>query len=199
MNNQASMIISVVALSIAASAFLFSILSFAWQHWRKVDAVVCTLVANECDHHHGIFQFSFANLGTRPMLLRDVNVEVFMKPELHGELSNNCMVIAGNLPQVVKAGEMYSLSIETKWPLDFLVKAAKAAESRGKKNAVLFFVANAVCWNPRGERMTGRKHFLTFTYNPQDRSAGYECPPFDRSFRLTKHKGIRVTPRIVQS
>ncbi|HEY5041108.1 MAG TPA: hypothetical protein VIK53_03825 [Verrucomicrobiae bacterium] len=199
MNNQTSVIISVVALSISASAFLFSILSFAWQHWRKVDAVVCTLVANECNHHRGIFQFSFANLGTRPTLLRDVSVEVFMKPELHGELSNDCTVVAGILPQVIKAGEMYSISIETKWTDTFLVKAAKEAADRGKKNAMLFFVAKTICWNPKGERMMGQKHFSTFTYNPQERSSGYECPSFDRSFRLTKHRGARLTPRIVPS
>jgi hypothetical protein len=199
MNNHASMIISVVALGISASAFLFSILSFAWQHWRKVDAVVCTLVANECNDKRGIFQFSFANLGTRSTLLRDVNVEAFMRPELHGEFSNDCTIVAGNLPQVIKAGEMFSATVELKWTLTFLVKAAKEAESRGKKDAVLFFVANAVCWNPKGERMVGSKHLSTFTYNPKNTSSAYESPLFDRSFRLKKYRGVRVTPRIVQS
>src|ERR1035441_7384733 len=163
MSNHASIIISVVALSISASAFLFSILSFAWQHWRKVDAVVCTLVASECNDKRGVFQFSFANLGTRSTLLRDVNVEAFMRPELHGELSNEDPAVACNLPQVIKAGEMLSATIELKWTTTFLVKAAKEAESRGKKDVALFFVANAVCWNPKGERMVGRKHLSTFT------------------------------------
>jgi len=122
-----------------------------------------------------------------------------MKPELHGELSKDCNTIGGKLPQVIKAGEMYPITIETKWTLDFLVKAAKEAEGQGKKNAVLFLVANAVCWNPKGERMTGRKHFSTYTYNPENHSAGYECPPFDRSFRLKKRQGFRGTPRILQS
>ena len=174
----------------SALALGVSIGTFAWQHWRTVDAVVCTLVANECNDKRGVFQFSFANLGTRSTLLRDVNVEAFMRPELHGELSNDCTIVAGNLPQVIKAGEMLSATIELKWTMTFLVKAAKEAESRGKKDVALFFVANAVCWNPKGERMVGRKHLSTFTYNPKDGSSGYECPPFDRSFRLAKHRGV---------
>lgn len=122
-----------------------------------------------------------------------------MKPELHGELSNDCTVIDGKLPQVIKAGDLYSITVETKWTLTFLCKAAKEAEGRGKKNAGLFFVANAVCWNPKGKRMAGRKHFSTYSYNPENGSAGYECHPFDRSFPLKKHRGLKVVPRIVQS
>lgn len=197
MSSQAPIIISVIAISISALTFLFSILTFAWQHWRKVDSVICTLVANECDHHHGIFQFSFANLGTRPTLLRDVGVEVFMKPELYGEIANDCTIIDGKLPQVIKAGELYSISIDVKWTIDFLVKAAKEAESRGSKYAVLFFVARGVCWNPKGERMMGRKQFSKFTYDPQNQSGGYECDPFDRSFRLKKYRGKKISPRII--
>jgi hypothetical protein len=100
---------------------------------------------------------------------------------------------------VIKAGEMFSATVELQWTLTFLVKAAKEAESRGKKDAVLFFVANAVCWNPKGERMVGSKHLSTFTYNPKNTSSAYESPLFDRSFRLKKYRGVRVTPRIVQS
>ena len=199
MNNHASMILSVVAISISGSAFLFSILSFAWQHLRKVDSVICTLVANEVNDKQGTFQFSFANLGNRPALLRNIEVEVFDRPELNGVIIGNSAIPAGNLPQVIKAGEIFSTVVETKLTETDLVLATKEAEQRGCASGVteLFFVAKVTVWNPEGKRSIGTKHIVTFCINHKERSSTGETFN-ERAFQVSRDFGLLGSERLRQ-
>jgi len=99
---------------------------------------------------------------------------------------------------VIKAGEMFSTFVETKWTVTDLVHATKEAEKRGGEPGTteLFFVVRAVLWNPKGERLVGEKHVMTFSINHKDRSSRGETFN-ERSFRVTKDLG-RITHQSVK-
>jgi hypothetical protein len=184
------------SLTISGLALGFSFASFAWQHLRKVDSAICTLVANEVSDRQSTFQFSIANLGTRPALVRDIQVEVFSQPELFGEILGKSSYPSGSLPQVVKAGEIISVQIETKLNLDEINAAAKLGEKRGLKSGVveLYFVAKVTIWNPEGKRFIGTKHIANSVKNYGDNS--FHSETFnDRSFQVSKQFGFLGSER----
>jgi hypothetical protein len=173
----ASLIISSLSLGLSAAAF-------RWAHLRKEDSIVCTLVANERKQQSALFQFSFANLGTRSALLRNVEVLIYFQPDFYGTFSMDCALISGQLPQAIKNGEICSVTVESKWTTTFLCQAAKFAESQGKNELSLFFIGQAVAWNPEGKRMYEKCHVATLTANYKDTQSTFEA--FQNPFPLKK-------------
>lgn len=177
MTDPASLAISICALS-------FTICSFAWQHWRKVDSLVCSVVGNECSPNSLVrFQFSFANLGTHPALLRDVCVRLYMQPDLHGHYLEATVTVQSQLPQVIKAGEMVSVTIESNWTDTFLCLASKAAENRGRKAPELFFQVSANAWNPKGKRLSTQEAIGILQFKEEGNGWGFSVPD-KKTFQL---------------
>ena len=192
------------------ASFVFSSLSLGlsigtlvW-HNRKTDSVLCTLVA--CEPKHQLtqpatsasvllaadFQFSFGNLGTRPVLLRDVRVMVFGKPELNGLLSDDC-VLDDKLPRVIQPGEMCSVTLQLSWTLDFMQRATEEAKQRGENWPSLFFVARCVLWNPKGIRMLAEQPIARF----QGEHQGWKFEVYPkRTFRAKKLKDRTSSPEV---
>jgi hypothetical protein len=185
------------ALTISVLTLVFSLASFAWQYLRKIDSVICTLVANEVSDKQSAFQFSIANLGNQPALIRDIQVQVFCRPELYGNILGKSSYPNGALPQVVKAGEIVSIQVETTLSLDDLLIAAKQAEQRGCQNGIaeLFFMAKVTVWNPEGKRFVGTKHISTFVKNYKDKTSGGETFN-DRAFQVSKEFGLLGSERL---
>jgi hypothetical protein len=185
------------ALTISVLALIFSLASFAWQHLRKIDSVICTLVANEINDKQGAFQFSIANLGNRPSLIRDIQVQALCHPELFGNILGKSSYPNGSLPQVVKAGEIVSVQVETKLSSDDLVVAAKQAEKRGRQSGIaeLFFMAKVTVWNPEGKRFIGTKHISTFVINYNDKTSNGQTFS-ERSFQISKEFGLLGSERL---
>ena len=166
-----------IALTMSGASLLLSVGTFAWLN-RRTDAVMCTLVAGEPRHYvsvsefsgmlAGDFQFSFANLGTRPVLLRQAEVNAFCTPELQGEVAADCTVTDGRLPQIIKAGDMCSIAVHFDWTPDFVAQAREEARKRGEHQPAPFFVARAVFWNPKGRRMVAEKHIASFRGEGQE-------------------------------
>ena len=173
----ASLIISSLSLGLSAAAF-------RWAHFRKEDSIVCTLVASQRKQESALFQFSFANLGTRTILLRSVEVLVYFQPDFFGMFSMDCILTSGQLPQAIKNGEMCSVTVESKWTPTFLCQAAKYAESQGKNELSLFFIAQAIAWNPEGRRMAEKGHVATLNANYKDTQSTFES--FPNPFPLRK-------------
>ncbi len=173
------------SLAISTGAFAFTIAAFAWQHWRKVDSVICTIVAVQPVHgtitQEAAFQFSFANLGTRAVLIRDIGLNVCARPDNTGISTFEHEVVTGQLPQVLKAGEMCFLTAKIKWNLTILCQAFNGVTPKGDE---VFFTAKATAWNPKGKRLFGeKKHIASMKLE----SSGYGFyASEDRSFVLKK-------------
>jgi|SRR5579859_116303 len=162
---------------------------FAWQHLRKVDSAICTLVASNCRDDRAAFQFAVANLGTRALLLREVTVMAFTQPDLLGKFAGGSTTLSEPLPQVVKAGEICCTDVELKWPQAFLAEAQNEAKAREENDAGLYFVARAVAWNPKGERFLAEKHIATLKVNFSERRSTYQAFS-ERSFRIKKWRTV---------
>jgi hypothetical protein len=185
------------SLTISILALFFSLATFVWQHLRKADSVICTLVANEWIDKQVTFQFSLANLGNRPTLLRDIQVQVFCQPELYGNIIGKCTYPKESLPPVIKAAEIVSIHVETKWTWDDLIVASKQAEKRGCQSGIveLFFVVRATVWNPEGKRFVGTKHISTFIANYAKKTSNVETFN-ERSFQISKEFGVMGLERL---
>jgi hypothetical protein len=181
-----------VAVTISVLALIFSLASFAWQYLRKIDSVICTLVANEVNDKQGAFQFSIANLGNRPALIRDIQVQVLCRPELYGNILGKSSCPNGTVPQVIKAGEIILIQVETKLSMDDLIVAAKQAEKRGGQSGIaeLFYMVKVTVWNPEGKRFVGTKHISTFVINYKDKTSGGGQTFNDRAFQVSKEFGL---------
>ena len=187
MADPASIIMSALALTVSVG-------NFVWIHLRKVDSLICTLVANEHKGQSAAFQFSFANLGNRPALLRDVKVRTFIKPELHGLIIAESATIPE--PRVLKADEVCCVVVEVNWNSTSLIQATREAEARGFDGAEMFFVVEAVFWNPKGEKMIGDRHIATLRIDHKNRSSSYQLIG-GRSFRLRKIRPVEW-PKLTQ-
>jgi hypothetical protein len=176
----ASLIMS--GLSLGATAAQFS-----WLHLRKVDSATGIVVASRPNSESAAFQFSFANLGTRPILLRSVGVVIYVQPDLHGFFMADHRPISGSLPQVIKQGEMVAVTIESRWTSMFFSEAAKRARERGQVDVSFFFVAQAVFWNPKGERLVSEQHIATLSANYENTQSKFEL--FPSPFRARKSQG----------
>jgi hypothetical protein len=179
--------IETLPLCISALSLGVSIATFAWLHLRRVDAAVCTLLSAEPRKLSAAFQFSVANLGTRPLLLLDVRVPVFLQPELTGVSVDEPAIVEGSLPRVIQPGDIYSITIETRWTLTFFTLAAKQAAQRGAVGPDLYFMAKVTAWNPKGKMMIGQKHIATWRNDTTDNSSRHEVSGV--SFRLRKAAG----------
>jgi hypothetical protein len=133
------------------------------------------------------FQLSFANLGTRGIFLHNIMITAYMQPDYSGMGSWESEIRSGQLPQVLKAGEMCSVIIRSKWTLDILVIAAKAAESRGSKETALFFSVAASAWNPKGKRLRGEKQLAQLTFQSDGTGWSFGAAS-DKVFRLMKDR-----------
>lgn len=182
-------IIPILGWIVALLSLTFALFSFAWQHLRKVNSLVGTLIANEFKDKEAIFQFSFANLGNRASLLRIISIFTHTDPKKRGISSFEVETLQGQLPQVIKAGEIITTTVKAKWNLTFLVQATKAAEKRGYKGAEFFFVVRVVCFNPEGHKYICEKHIATMRvkYFPNGHSCAFNTDA--KPFRLAKDKG----------
>jgi hypothetical protein len=160
-----------VSIAISISAFLFSVASFAWLHFRRRDAATCTVIGSGCDfqHHKAIFQFSIANLGTHALLLKHIGVSIHFDPVKKGMFfdRSSCKPV----PQVLKAGEMTTIYVESPWDETFLEQAVSFLKDGGEKGAKLYFEATVVLWNPKGKRLINSRYVGTYETNLTDRSS----------------------------
>jgi hypothetical protein len=161
-----------------------SVATFGWVHLRKVDAVICTLIGTDLEKEGAVFQFSFANLGTRAVLVNSVNVQIFINPALTGKFMARCTTIGNKLPQIIKPGEMAATTIRSNWDITFLCDAAKEAEKRAEEIASFFFVATVVARNPKGKQMSASKQVAILETNHKNTSSQFQ--PCEAVFKLRK-------------
>lgn len=158
---------------ISTLALIFSIVSFGWQHFRIKDAAVCTLVAFNFDgKKKPVFQFQIANLGTRSLLLNNFGVAIFYNPELHGKYMDISMCRT-NLPQILKAGELTAVVVESPWSDVFAIEAAKYLEGKEIKGVKLYFRATPSIWNPKGKQMSATQFIGTYEMSFTDNSSSF--------------------------
>jgi len=182
-----------ISITISSLSLAATIGMFAWQHLRKVDSTICTLVDEQFGRLSGTFSFSLANLGTRPALFKELTVTAFPSPEMYGACCGDSKILTGQPPQIIKAGEMIFVSLESKWTLEFLETAQRETEERGGRDAMLYIQAEAVLWNPKGKRMIASEH-VTTTQIPLKNGFVICGIPGEKSFRIST-KPSRVQDR----
>lgn len=161
-----------------------SVTTFGWLHLRKVDAVICTPISSFPEKESALFQFSLANLGTRPILIHAVSVMIHIDPALTGKFMGRCTTTGAILPQVIQPGEIIAVTVRSNWDTTFLCEAAKEAEKRAEEKASFFFVAGVVAWNPKGKQMTGSQQVAVMESDYKNNSSKFQ--PCHSVFKLRK-------------
>ena len=178
MADPASLTISVVALGL-------SFYTFAWQHLRKSDSALCTLVAYEFKERTAGFQFSIANLGNRATLLRDVQIFIEDRNPKLNMFQAESKIVGTALPQVIKPGEIAAIRADIEWSLTFLSLATKASQERGEPDTSMFFGVRVIAWNMDGKKFIGQKQFITLHLKRDGTHLSWDDPTH-RTFKLTK-------------
>jgi len=160
-----------ISITISVSALLFSVGSFAWLHFRRRDAAVCTLVGSGCEfqQNKAVFQFSISNLGTHALLLKHVSVSIHFDPVKKGMFLDRSS--CRPLPQVLKAGEMTTVIVESPWDQMFLEQAVALLKDAQETRAKLYFEVTVALWNPTGKRLVNSHSAGTYETNMKDQSS----------------------------
>lgn len=165
--------ISVASLGVACVSVGFGISSFAWQHWRKKNAVTCSVVAADIPlgsvPKEAAFQFSFANLGSRAVLVNSVSVSVSAFSTPGGVYSFQCKLVEGKLPQILNAGQMCSIVAKAEWNITMLCQAI--IEGRKASGDELFFTVGATASTPEGTHLSGDRRNIGRLKMKQERLA----------------------------
>jgi hypothetical protein len=129
--------------------------------------------------------FSVANLGTRPVLVEDMKLIAWDSPDLHGRCQGKWNFIDGKPQQVIKAGDLISISVEAHWDEEFVRHVWRVAEKRGIEHRALRFTIEPVLRNPKGVLLTEKKLVLTLNINRETEITAVSGSPGE-AFRLLK-------------